>query len=154
MNNNLEQTKNIIGAEPRAIRHPFVQTGAALPTVSANGVSGSVLPVNIFASQAAPVSPSGAAPKLPEGWHSTEKYGDVFVSSGGIAWVVQLVGDKFENIAVKITHEDITAKPSAERMKHAAAEKRRYNLAKTSRTPSNFAVSAAAVANGGVLEVS
>ena len=73
------------------------------------------------------------APKLPEGWHDTEKYGPVFVSPGGIAWAVQLVGSKFENIAVKITKKDITGKPSAERIKHAAAEKRRYNLAKSSR---------------------
>ena len=104
------------------------------------GITGSAQPVDIHSCSdektGAAVEPSRpTSPRLPEGWHSTERYGDVFVSPGGIAWAVQLVGDKFENISVKITHEDITAKLSAERMKHAAAEKRRYNLAKQIRTP-------------------
>ena len=39
-NETLEQTQNIDGALPCAIKPPFVQAGAALPTVPANGING------------------------------------------------------------------------------------------------------------------
>ena len=71
--------------------------------------------------------------EISEGWHLTEKYGDVFVSPSGKVWSVKQIGDKLENVIVEISAEDLIQKPSAERMKHAAAEKRRYNLAKLSR---------------------
>ena len=72
-NETLEQTQNIDGALPCAIKPPFVQTGAALPAVPANGISGSVLPVNIFASEkSAAGSPPAAAPH--DGWEGTAFY--------------------------------------------------------------------------------
>ena len=76
--------------------------------------------------------------KLPEGWHFTEKYGYVFVSPGGIAWVVERQGNKLESVSVKITKDQIVGRLSSERTKRAEAERRRYNLAKTARTPSSL----------------
>ncbi len=125
-----------------AIVLSFCAKGAALHPVPANGTTtGSVLSggsTDTCASgKAASALSTDAAPKaaLKEGWINTERYGEVFVSPGGIAWAVQRNGDRLDSVSIKITKEDITEKPSAERMKHATAEKKRYNLAKASRTP-------------------
>jgi hypothetical protein len=66
--------------------------------------------------------------KLKEGWYNTEKFGEVYVSPGGVGWVVQRQGDKLETVSVKLSKSDIVQKPSSERVKHAMAEKRRYKL--------------------------
>ena len=70
-NETLEQTKNIIGAEPSAIRTHFVQTGAALPTVPADGIQReSVHPLDIsIASEKSGPAPSGPAPR--DGWEGS-----------------------------------------------------------------------------------
>ena len=99
--------------------------------------------------------PPAPAPmgKLLEGWHDTTKHGPVFVTPGGIAWAVQLVGSKFENIAVKLSKEDIVQKPSAERIKNA----RRLAIWRKSRVTVTkspiLTVSVDGKANDGVSEV-
>jgi hypothetical protein len=74
--------------------------------------------------------------KLPEGWHFTEKYGDVFVSPGGIAWVVERQGNKLESISVPLTKDDMVKKLSEERTKNARYlkewRKSKRNLSKPS----------------------
>jgi hypothetical protein len=68
-------------------------------------------------------------PKLPEGWHHTEKYGDVFVAPGGSVWVVQQNGQHLINVTVTLNPSDIIKTPAIDRVKHALVERRRYNLA-------------------------
>ena len=68
-------------------------------------------------------------PKLPEGWHLTEKYGDVFVAPGGSVWVVQQNGQHLINVTVTLNPSDIIKTPAIDRVKHALVERRRYNLA-------------------------
>ena len=69
---NKQLSLGISGSFPAVDIDSFCRAGAVLPAAPANGG------------------------RLPEGWHDTEKYGPVFVSLGGVAWAVQLVGDKFE----------------------------------------------------------
>jgi len=61
-------------------------------------------------------------PKLPEGWHHTEKYGDVFVAPGGSAWVVRQNGERLVNVMVSINPADIVKTPLLERRKQAIAK--------------------------------
>lgn len=65
---------------------------------------------------------------LREGWHNTEKYGEVYVSPGGIAWVVQRIGDRLQSIAVKLAPSDIVKTTAVDRMKRNLADRRRYKL--------------------------
>ena len=53
--------------------------------------------------------------KLPEGWHFTERYGYVFVSPGGIAWVVERQGNKLESVSGCLTKDDIIVKTAFEK---------------------------------------
>lgn len=71
---------------------------------------------------------------LPEGWHDTEKYGPVFVSPGGIAWAVQLIGSKFENIAVNVSVRDFIGQSAIEKRKEAIAKQTRRARIRVSRT--------------------
>ena len=74
-NETLEQTKNIDGASSGALKPPFVQAGTVRTAVPANGISGSLLPVNIFASyKPGPDSPSGPAPRIFDGWEGNSFY--------------------------------------------------------------------------------
>jgi hypothetical protein len=60
-------------------------------------------------------------PKLPEGWHHTERWGEVFVTPGGSAWVVQHSNDRLINVTVIINLSDIIKTPAIDRVKHAQA---------------------------------
>jgi hypothetical protein len=81
-------------------------------------ISGGVVAADDIPSEAAGlVTPPPT--KLKEGWVSTEKYAEVYVSPGGIAWVVQRIGNKLESVSVKLPKADITEKSSAERTKNA-----------------------------------
>ena len=92
--------------------------------------------------------------KLPEGWHNTEKHGDVFISLGGIGWVVQRIGGKLESVAVKISKDEIIGKTAIEKRTDAIRRKTRRTKSKVSRTKApNLTLCAAEVVNGKVLEV-
>ena len=92
--------------------------------------------------------------KLPEGWHNTEKYGDVFISSGGIAWVVQRISNKLESVAIKISKDEIIGKTAIEKRTDAIRRQTRWAKSKVSRTKAaNLTPSAAEVVSGKVLEV-
>ena len=89
--------------------------------------------------------------KLPEGWHNTEKHGDVFTSPGGIGWVVQRAGGKLGSVAGKISKDEIIGKTSIEKRMDAI---RRQTKSKVPRTKApNLTPSAAEVANEKVLEM-
>lgn len=102
-----------------------------------------------------PEHSTGPAPrgKLAEGWVTTSQ-GDVFVSPGGLAWVVERRGDALVSVPVKIIKEDIIGNPSAIRTKRAAAERQRYKTRVSARKAASLTVGEAAIANGEVLEVS
>ena len=92
-------------------------------------------------------------PKLPEGWRNTEKHGDVFISPGGIGWVVQRIGGKLESVAVKISKDEIIGKTAIEKRTDAIRRQTR-GKSKVSRTKApNLTLCAAEVVNGKVLEV-
>jgi hypothetical protein len=106
-----------------------------LPLIGITGES--VLPAADIDSpfvKAAPVSSPGAAPKLPEGWHDTEKYGPVFVSPSGTAWAVQLVGDKFKNVIVDVSPRDFIGQSAIEKRTNAIKRQVRRAKSKVSRT--------------------
>ena len=60
--------------------------------------------------------------RLSEGWHNTEKYGEVFVAPGGNAWVVQQIGQRLINVTVKLDSSDIIKTPLLERRKQAISK--------------------------------
>jgi hypothetical protein len=92
--------------------------------------------------------------KLPEGWCNTEKHGDVFISPGGIGWVVQRIGNKLESVAVKISKDEIIGKTAIEKRTDAIRRQTRRTKSKVSRTKApNLTPSAAEVVNSKVLEV-
>jgi len=65
--------------------------------------------------------------KLPEGWHNTEKYGEVFVSPGGTAWVVkEMPNHELKSVAVPMTPQDIIKTSAIDRVKRALVQRRRY----------------------------
>ena len=76
MNTNLEQqTKINTGAEPGAFKPPFVQAGAALPAVPANGINGATADdIGIASYKPAAGSPPAAAPKILDGWEGNSFY--------------------------------------------------------------------------------
>jgi hypothetical protein len=63
--------------------------------------------------------------KLPEGWHFTEKYGYVFVSPGGIAWLVERQGNKLESVSGSLTKDDIIGKTAIEKRQVSIRNQRR-----------------------------
>lgn len=71
--------------------------------------------------------PSPLAARLSEGWHNTEKYGEVFVAPGGSAWIVQQSGQRLINVTVTLKQSDIIKTPAIDRMKHAQAMRRYRN---------------------------
>ena len=82
--------------------------------------------------------PCPAPTKLPEGWHFTTKYGEVFVSPGGIAYTIQLIDDQLKSIPVKISSAGIIQNLAIDRIKQAQYM-RQYRKSKASITPaSNF----------------
>ena len=87
--------------------------------------------------------PLPLASRLSEGWHNTEKYGEVFVARGGSAWIVQQSSQRLINVTVTLNQSDIIKTPAIDRVKHASAERRRYNLALAARKQSGFALSQA-----------
>ena len=129
-------TLGISGVPPVSIYSPFVKAAAASSPAVADGING-LEPddISVASTQAGP-APSGPAPmgKLSEGWHSTEKYGEVFVSPGGIAWAVQLVGDKFENVSVKLSANDIIGNNRAFKKKDALRKQAERARTRVSRT--------------------
>jgi hypothetical protein len=76
--------------------------------------------------------------KLPEGWHNTSRHGEVYVSPGGTAWVVRQVGNGLKSVSVHVTPADIVKTPSVERVKHATAARKRYQVRVSARKAPNF----------------
>ena len=66
--------------------------------------------------------PSPLAASLSEGWHNTEKYGEVFVAPGGSVWIVQQSGQRLINVTVKLDPSDLVKTPALERRKQAIAK--------------------------------
>ena len=92
--------------------------------------------------------------KLPEAWHNTEKHSDVFISPGGIGWVVQRIGGKLESVAVKISKDEIIGKTAFEKRTDAICRQTKGAKSKVSRTKApNLTLCAAEVVNGKVFEV-
>ena len=71
--------------------------------------------------------PSPLVARLSEGWHHTEKYGEVFVAPGGSAWIVQQSGQRLVNVTVTLNQSDIIKTPAIDRVKHAQAMRRYRN---------------------------
>ena len=81
--------------------------------------------------------------RLPEGWHHTERWGEIFVAPGGSAWVVQQSGDRLINVTVTLEPSDIIKTPALERRKQAIA-KQSYRKRQGKRTQTaNFQLSEA-----------
>ena len=87
--------------------------------------------------------PSPLPARLSEGWHHTERWGEVFVAPGGSAWVVQQSGQHLINVTVTLNPSDIIKTPAIDRVKHALVERRRYNLALAVRKQSDLPLSEA-----------
>jgi hypothetical protein len=106
--------------------------------LSLTGITGEhTLAADIFSSNPAAglfTPPPTKGQQLPEGWHDTEKYGPVYVTPGGIAWAVQLVGNKFENVSVQLSKDDIIGKTSAEKVKDARRKQVERAKTKAGRT--------------------
>jgi len=122
----------------------LIDTGRAAPTDA---------PVNSLpvTGGSTPLGTANGSRKLPEGWVNTEKYGELYISPGGVAWVVQRIGDKLASVAVKITREDIIEKSSAERTKSARYLKDWRKSKGTLSKRSNLTAGKAAIATEGVL---
>ena len=92
--------------------------------------------------------------KLPEGWRNTEKHGDVFISPGGIGWVVQRIGGKLESVAVNISKDEIIGKTAIEKRTDAIRRQTRCAKSKVSRTKApGLTPSSAEKVDGKVSEV-
>ena len=92
--------------------------------------------VGISQMSAGAVPPTAPAPagKLPEGWHSTERYGDIFVSPSGRAWGVKIIGTKFENVVVDVRAADFIGQSVIERRKEAVRKSVRRQSVQGQRT--------------------
>jgi len=91
---------------------------------------------------------------LPNGWHRTEKYGDVFVNAGK-AWGVKIIGDRLENIIVDISEKDFLGNDHAFLRKDALRKQAEYARDKvTRRKPPNFTPQQVSTSTDGVSEVS
>jgi hypothetical protein len=105
---------------------------------------------------AGPEYSAGPAPrgKLSEGWVNTSQ-GDVFISPGGVAWVVERRRDTLVSVPVKLSKDDIIGKSAAERRVEAIQKQTRRARSKGRRTTSTIlTVGAVSKANSGVLESS
>lgn len=71
--------------------------------------------------------------RIAEGWHNTEKHGEVFVAHGGRAWVVQRSGQRLINVTVPLNPSDIIKTPLLERRKQAIT-KQSYRKRQDKRT--------------------
>jgi hypothetical protein len=81
--------------------------------------------------------------RLSEGWHFTEKCGEVFVAPGGSAWAVQQSGERVINVMVSLNPSDIIKTPLLERRKQAIT-KQSYRKRRGKRTQTaNLALSEA-----------
>ena len=78
--------------------------------------------------------PHGPRIELPEGWHSTERYGDIFVSPSGRAWGVKIIGTKFENVVVDVRAADFIGQSVIERRKEAVRKSVRRQSVQGQRT--------------------
>ena len=116
---------------------PSTRTAAAGESLLEAGVS-------------SPLTPAKSS-RLPEGWHMTEKYGEVYVNPGGIAWTIQRDGDELVSVSVQITKEDITQKPSAERVKRNLSDRQRRKTKVVDVSRPILTAGGAGVANSGVL---
>ncbi len=56
--------------------------------------------------------------KLPEGWHNTEKYGQVFITPDGSAWTIKSVNNQLQSTQVNISQSDIISTTAIDRTKH------------------------------------
>lgn len=62
--------------------------------------------------------------KLPEGWHKTEKFGDVYISAAGIAWTTKREGNILKSVQVDISPADIIKNTAADRVKIARRQRK------------------------------
>ena len=97
------------------------------------GISGSSA-VSISQMSAGADPPTAPAPKLPEGWYRTAKFGDIFVSPSGRAWGVKIIGNKFENVVVDVRAADFIGQSVLERRKEAVRKSVRRARIGVSRT--------------------
>jgi len=79
--------------------------------------------------------PCPAPTKLPEGWHFTAKYEEVFISHGGIAYTVQLINYQLKSIPVRTSSSDIIQTKAIDKVKQAQRI-RQYRKSKVSTTSS------------------
>ena len=87
--------------------------------------------------------PSPLLARLSEGWHHTERWGEVFVAPGGSAWVIQQNGDRLTSVSVTLDPSDIIKTPLLERRKQAIT-KQSYRKRQSERTQTaNFQLSEA-----------
>ena len=61
---------------------------------------------------------------LQDGWQSTERFSEVFITTDGTAWTVRQVGNELKSVPVSITAQDIVRTPSIDRLKHAQGMRR------------------------------
>ena len=59
--------------------------------------------------------------RLAPGWHHTDKFGDIFISPDGSAWIVQQSGDRLTNVMVNLNPTDIIKTAAIDKVKHAQA---------------------------------
>ena len=71
--------------------------------------------------------------KLSEGWVNTSQ-GDVFISPGGVAWVVERRGDALVSVPVKLSKDDIIGKSAAERRAESIQKQTRRARTRVLRT--------------------
>jgi hypothetical protein len=72
------------------------------------------------------IKSSSEVTKLTEGWHFTEKYGEVYISPDGTAWTVQLIDEQLKSIPVNITSSDIIKSTAIDRIKDAHRKRLEY----------------------------
>ena len=82
------------------------------------------------------------APRLREGWHYTERYGEVYVSPGGTAWVVRQSGNELKSVSVPLTPAEIVKTPATELRKEAILRQQRRKRRGGRTSPPNFGTSA------------
>ena len=88
--------------------------------------------------------------KLPEGWVNTSQ-GDVFISPGGVAWVIEQHGDALVSVPVKLLPSDIIKAPAVDRVKRNLADRQRRKSRVVDVSPSILTVGVVNKANSEVL---
>jgi hypothetical protein len=76
---------------------------------------------------------SSESNKLPEGWHDTSNYGQVFVTPDGSAWKVHIFSYAVMSFKVPVTKDDIMHTSAIDKMKQAQAM-RNYRKLKSPNT--------------------